>query len=53
MPNENSIKDEGFAVCHGPIATIEIGIEVKIFMKAMTKQIDRVVNDLKTLTGPH
>ena len=47
VPNESPIKDEEFAVCRGPIATIEIGIEVKILMKAMIKQIDRVVNDLK------
>lgn len=47
VPNVNPIKDKGFVVCRGPIATIEIGIEVKILMKAMIKQIDRVINDLK------
>ena len=47
MPNSNPVWDEGFAVARGQIATIEIGIEVKIMMKAMGKQIDRVMNDLK------
>lgn len=47
IPNEDPIKDKGFVVCRGPIATIEIGIEVKILMKAMIKQIDRVISDLK------
>jgi len=31
----------------GPIATVEIGIEVKVLAKAMIKQIDRVINDLR------
>ena len=47
VPNADTMEDEGFAVRRGPIATIEIGIEVKILMKAMIKQIDRVINDLK------
>ena len=47
VPNETPIKHRGFNVCRGPIATIEIGIEVKILMKAMIKQIDRVISDLK------
>lgn len=47
VPNEAPIKDKGFTVCRGAIATIEIGIEVKILMKAMIKQIDRVISDLK------
>jgi hypothetical protein len=47
VPNVGPIKDKGYVVCRGPIATIEIGIEVKILMKAMIKQIDRVVSDLK------
>jgi hypothetical protein len=33
-------------VRRGEIATIEIGIEVKILAKAMIKQIDRVISDL-------
>ncbi|MGZ8880413.1 MAG: hypothetical protein ACXW1N_08885 [Halobacteriota archaeon] len=47
VPNVDAIRDEGFVVCRGPIATLEIGIEVKILMKAMIKQIDRVISDLK------
>lgn len=37
----------GFSVPRGPIATVEIGVEVKILAKAMIKQIDRVINDLR------
>jgi hypothetical protein len=37
---------DGFHLARGPIAEIEIGIEVKILAKAMIKQIDRVVSDL-------
>ena len=47
VPNAGRVEDGGFVVRRGTIATIEIGIEVKILMKAMIKQIDRVVNDLK------
>jgi hypothetical protein len=47
VPGTTPIRDLGFAVMRGPIATIEIGIEVKILMKAMIKQIDRVISDLK------
>ena len=39
--------DPGYSVKRGPIATIEIGIEVKIIHKAMIKQIDRVITDMK------
>lgn len=46
VPNSNPIREEGFNVARGEIATIEIGVEVKIMMKAMKKQIDRVMNDL-------
>jgi hypothetical protein len=37
----------GFVVARGPIATVEIGTEVKVLAKAMIKQIDRVMNDLQ------
>ena len=36
----------GFVVARGPVATVEIGAEVKILAKAMIKQIDRVTSDL-------
>lgn len=38
--------DPGYKVARGPVATVEIGIEVKILAKAMIKQIDRVKSDL-------
>ena len=39
--------ESGYGVGRGVIATVEIGIEVKILFKAMIKQIDRVINDLQ------
>lgn len=47
IPGETAIFDHGYQVGRGPIATVEIGIEVKILAKAMIKQIDRVINDLR------
>jgi hypothetical protein len=46
VSGETPIVEEGFAVARGTIATVEIGVEVKILAKAMIKQIDRVINDL-------
>jgi hypothetical protein len=42
-----AIVEKGFVVARGPTANIEIGVETKILAKAMIKQIDRVVGDLK------
>lgn len=47
IPGETPIVDPGYLVARGPVATIEIGVEVKILAKAMIKQIDRVAWDLK------
>lgn len=47
VPGEEPIRDEGYAVARGRVATVEIGVEVKILAKAMIKQIDRVINDLR------
>jgi len=47
VPGEPPVVDEGFLVARGVIATVEIGVEVKILAKAMIKQIDRVINDLR------
>lgn len=47
IPDESPLTDGGYLVARGPIATVEIGIEVKILAKAMIKQIDRVINDLR------
>ena len=47
IPGETPITDKDFLVSRGSIATVEIGIEVKVLAKAMIKQIDRVINDLR------
>lgn len=47
IPGEKPLVDPGYLVARGPVATIEIGVEVKILAKAMIKQIDRVAGDLK------
>jgi hypothetical protein len=47
IPGETAILEPGYRVGRGSIATVEIGIEVKILAKAMIKQIDRVINDLR------
>jgi modification methylase len=46
VPHVTAVEIPGFVVARGPVATIEIGSEVKILAKAMIKQIDRVMNDL-------
>jgi hypothetical protein len=46
IPGETPVIEPGYLVARGPIATVEIGVEVKILAKAMIKQIDRVINDL-------
>lgn len=43
---EDVLVDPGYKVARGPVANVEIGVEVKILAKAMIKQIDRVKNDL-------
>lgn len=47
IPTVTAIVDPGYRVARGPIATVEIGVEVKILAKAMIKQIDRVISDLR------
>ncbi len=47
IPDEETFSVPGFAVARGPVATVEIGTEVKILAKAMIKQIDRVITDLQ------
>src|SRR5690242_8524656 len=47
VPGEAVIEDTGYAIPRAPVATVEIGVEVKIFAKAMIKQIDRVIGDLQ------
>jgi hypothetical protein len=47
VPGSEAVVEEGFSVARGALATVEIGIEVKILFKAMIKQIDRVCSDLR------
>lgn len=47
IPHALAVEIPGFLVARGPIATVEIGTEVKILAKAMIKQIDRVMTDLQ------
>lgn len=46
VPGTLTVVDPGFLVARGNVATIEIGVEMKILAKAMIKQIDRVMGDL-------
>ena len=46
IPGTQASKVEGFSVARGAIATVEIGVEVKILFKAMIKQIDRVMGNM-------
>ena len=46
IPGEQPQRDPGYKIARGPIATVEVGVEVKILAKAMIKQIDRVQSDL-------
>lgn len=47
VPGEKVVHDSGYAIPRGKVATVEIGVEVKILAKAMIKQIDRVIGDLQ------
>ncbi|MBI3091226.1 MAG: hypothetical protein HYY96_11200 [Candidatus Tectomicrobia bacterium] len=47
IPAVDAIVDQGYAVARGRLATVEIGAETKILSKAMIKQIDRVISDLR------
>ena len=47
IPHAAATVVPGFTVARGPVATIEVGSEVKILAKAMIKQIDRVMTDLQ------
>lgn len=46
IPGDSAVGDQGFTIGRGPIANVEMGVEVKIMAKAMIKQIDRVKTDL-------
>ncbi len=47
IPGSRPIIVSEFRVARGPTADVEIGAEVKILAKAMIKQIDRVIGDLR------
>ncbi len=47
VPNLVTVVVEGFLVPRGRIASVEVGAETKILAKAMVKQIDRVISDLR------
>jgi hypothetical protein len=47
VPGSEALIIPGFHVARGPTADVEIGVEVKILAKAMIKQIDRVIGDLR------
>jgi hypothetical protein len=47
VPTAVALTENGLLVARGPVATIEIGAETKILAKAMIKQIDRVIGDLR------
>jgi len=46
VPGVRAVLLTGRDVPSGPLATIEVGVEVKILAKAMIKQVDRVMSDL-------
>jgi hypothetical protein len=47
VPGTLPVLAPGFSVVRAPTADVEIGAEVKIVAKAMMKQIDRVVSDMR------
>lgn len=47
VPNAEVLLEDGFRVARGQIATVEVGVEVKILSKAMLKQIGRVTTVLR------
>ena len=51
VPNAPVVTEEGFGVARSQIASVEIGVEVKILAKAMLKQIGRVSTVLRDQVG--
>jgi hypothetical protein len=47
VPGEAARTSPGYAVARGVIATVEIGVECKVFNKAMLKQFGRVRTDMR------
>ena len=46
VPRTPVVHDGGYSIGRGHVATVEIGVEVKIVAKSMIKQFDRVKRDL-------
>ena len=51
VPTAIALSETGLLVARGEIANIQIGAETKILAKAMIKQIDRVISDLRGQVG--
>jgi hypothetical protein len=47
VPGSEPVLDEGSVVARGQVATVEIGVEVKIMCKAMVRQVGRVASDIQ------
>lgn len=47
IPGVEPVWVDGYQIARGPIATVEVGAEVKILCKAMIRQIDRVMGDME------
>jgi hypothetical protein len=47
IPGVQPLWEKGYQVARGPIATVEIGVEVKVLCKAMVRQIDRVMQNME------
>lgn len=47
VPGSAPLVDPGHVVARGQVATVEIGVEVKIMSKAMIKQVGRVQSDIR------
>ena len=47
VPTAIAVTEAGLLVARGEVANIEIGTETKILAKAMIKQIDRIIGDMR------
>lgn len=47
VPGEVAVVEPDYRVARGIVATVEVGVEMKILAKAMIKQVDRVIGDLQ------
>jgi len=47
IPGQSLITVPGYSIKRGPVATLDIGVEVKIINKAMGKQVDERISSLQ------